>query len=153
MKGTQGLLDINEYCIRELTIKENPTYKPKKIHEGTAKISHDILRKSPDLDFMINMKVRIGTPTKMSETEPYYISITISGLFNFTEKTDESTIAKMIQLNGLSILYGITRGIVAQATSSYLHGQYVLPTINFVEMLKRQSAKRVPKKKRARQGK
>jgi len=153
MKGMQGLLDINEYYIRELTIKENPTYKRKKINEGKAKISHDIRRKSPDLDFLINMNVQIGTPRKMSETEPYYISITISGLFKFTEQTDESTIAKMIHLNGLPILYGITRGIVAQATSSYLHGKYVLPTINFVKMIKRQTTKRVPKKKRARQGK
>lgn len=147
MKAMQGLLDINEYFVRELIIKENPAYKSKKLHEGKTKISYGIKRKDAGLDFMIDMNVQVGESRKLSKANPYYISIKLTGLFRFIKKTDENIIAKMINYNGLSILYGIARGIAAQATANCMYGKYVLPTINFIELIKRQSTKKSPKKK------
>ena len=142
----QALLDINEYFVRELIIKENPEYKPAEFHEGKAKISYNIQRKDSGLDFMINMDVQVGGARKLSENIPYHIAIKIIGLFRFIKKTDENIIARMIQCNGLSILYGIARGVTAQATANCIHGKYVLPTVNFIELIKRQSTRKSLKK-------
>lgn len=143
----QALLDINEYFVRDFVIKENPKYKQKKVYEGKAKIAYNIKRKGSGPLFMIDMAIQVGNSKNMIEQDPYYISIKLTGLFRFLEETDENTIAKMIHLNGLSILYGVTRGIVAQTTSNCIHGKYMLPTINFIELIKRKSAKKVSRKK------
>jgi len=146
-KGLQGLLDITEYYVRELIVRENPAYKAKESYEGEVKISYNIKRKGPELLFRIDMTAQVGSPKKMASAYPYYSSISLTGLFKFLGETDEDTIAKMIHLNGLSILYGIARGIVSQATSTSIHGKYILPTINFIEVIKRQSTKKALKKK------
>jgi len=54
----------------------------------------------------------------------------------------------MIGLNGLVILYGTARGIVAQATANCLHGKFILPSVNFVELVKKkaQSARKPQRK-------
>ena len=150
MKGAKGLqarLDITEYFVRELIVRENPAYKAKESYEGEVKISYNIKRKGPELLFRIDMTAQVGSPKKMASAYPYYSSISLTGLFKFLEETDEDTIAKMIHLNGLSILYGIARGIVSQATSTCTYGKYILPTINFIEVIKRQSTKKALKKK------
>ena len=144
----QVLLDIDEYFVSELIVKENPKYKPKKVYEGKTKIAYNIKRKGSDPLFMINMAIQVGNPKNMIEQDPYYTSLKLTGLFRFLKETDENTIAKMIHLNGPSILYGIARGVVAQATSNCVHGKYILPTINFIELTKRKSAKKVLRKKR-----
>jgi preprotein translocase subunit SecB len=143
----QALLDINEYFVREIIIKENPKYKPKEVYEGEVKVSFNITRKDSSLLFKIDMGIQAGSSKKMVETDPYYTSLKLTGLFSFFKETEENTIAKMINLNGLSILYGVARGVVAQTTANCIHGKFILPSINFVELLKRKLAKERRKKK------
>ncbi|MDD5706586.1 MAG: hypothetical protein PHR35_11720, partial [Kiritimatiellae bacterium] len=47
-----------------------------------------------------------------------------------------------LQLNGAAILYGLLRGHVAQITAQGPHGQFLLPTLNFLELQKQAAAKR-----------
>ena len=68
---------------------------------------------------------------------PYQIAFKISGFFSFPPDTEEETIQKMVGLNALAVLYGIARGVVAQVTANGPHGKFILPTVNFVEMLKK----------------
>ncbi len=69
----------------------------------------------------------------------------ITGFFSFAKGTDEQMIEKMIPLNGLAILYGIARGVVAQATANSMHEKFILPTVNLVEATKEQVGKKVVK--------
>lgn len=45
----------------------------------------------------------------------------------------------MIAPNGLSMLYGVARGVVANATAMSWHGKFVLPSLNLIEIIKRKS--------------
>jgi preprotein translocase subunit SecB len=54
----------------------------------------------------------------------------------------------MIGLNGLSILYGVARGVVAQATANCPHGKFILPSVNFIELMKSKAKESRTKKKR-----
>jgi len=38
------------------------------------------------------------------------------------------------RINGAAILYGMLRGQVAQITAQSVHGQFLLPTANFIEL-------------------
>jgi hypothetical protein len=51
-------------------------------------------------------------------------------------------IEKMIPLNGLAILYGIARGVVAQATANSSNEKFILPTVNLVEATRNRSGRK-----------
>ena len=43
--------------------------------------------------------------------------------------------------------YGLARGEVAQVTSNGMHGKFILPSVNFVELAKAEAKAKVKKKK------
>jgi hypothetical protein len=45
----------------------------------------------------------------------------------------EDIVERAITLNGISILYGIARGIISQVSGQTVVGMIVLPTVNFIE--------------------
>lgn len=45
----------------------------------------------------------------------------------------------MIAHKGISILYGVVRGTVADATATGWNGKFVLLTVNFVELVKQKA--------------
>jgi preprotein translocase subunit SecB len=77
----------------------------------------------------------------------------LTGFFCFVEGTDEEIINKMIGPSGLSILYGVARGVVAQVTGNSWHGKFILPSMNFIELMKGkaqaiETAKKISRRKR-----
>ncbi|GBD99038.1 protein-export protein SecB [bacterium BMS3Abin07] len=134
-----ALLDIDEYFVEELTVKSNPQYVKEASEGGEVGISFDIKRKGKEPLFMISMSIKINKSKETFSLVPYRLSLKINGFFSFPEGTDEETIKKMIGLNGLVILYGIARGVVAQATANCLHGKFILPSMNFVELVKKKA--------------
>jgi len=135
-------LDINEYFVEEIRVKANPDYSGGPDHEGAVSVSFNTKRKGTEPVFMIQMVININRTKKAFERAPYQIVLKITGFFTFKEGTDEETIKKMISLNAPAILYSIARGIVSQATAQSLHGKFILPTVNFVELLKRKQKKK-----------
>jgi len=143
-------LNIEEYFVEELRVKANPDYRGGEGHEGTVSVSFNIKRKGTEPLFMIPMVINVNKTKKAFETSPYQIVLKITGLFSFKEGTDEETIKKMINLNAPAMLYSIARGIVSQATAQSLHGKFILPTVNFVELIKKKQKKKTSASKKAR---
>nr|MDP9360952.1 protein-export chaperone SecB [Acidobacteriota bacterium] len=71
---------------------------------------------------------------------PYSINLDIVGYFLFAAGTSEDLMFRMIYANGASILYGVARGFVGQATGAAKYGQFVLPAVNFVELMRKRLA-------------
>jgi len=135
-----ALLNIDDFVIDAFAIRSNPEYtKTEPEESGDIGISFDIKRKGEEPLFMISLLIDMNTSKKAFSCAPYQLSMKISGFFSFVEGTDEETINKMIGLNGLSILYGLMRGTVAQFTANCPHGKLVLPSVNFVELLKKKA--------------
>ncbi len=135
-RAVQALLNFDDYFVEEITVKSNPDYKPKDKVSGESSISFEIKQKGSELFFMMPMTIEVNKTKKAFSAAPYYIYLKISGFFSFPEGTDEETIRKMIGLNGLVMLYGAARGVVAQVTANCPHGKFVLPSRNFVELVK-----------------
>jgi preprotein translocase subunit SecB len=134
-------LNLREYFVDEITVKANEQFKGrksgKKDESGTLKIQFDVNQsKSSKSKYMLPLTVELNTPEMKGNSYPYYVYVAIRGFFSFVEDTDEETMAKMIALNGLSILYGVARGIVSQITGNGPFGKTILPSVNFVEILK-----------------
>jgi preprotein translocase subunit SecB len=144
----QALLNIDEYFVEEVRVRTNPSYEEsgQERRPGQIKVSVSIKKKGSEPDFMISMKLELNKEKRAFEASPYYVFLDITGYFSFEEGTEPDTIDKMIGFNGPAVLYGVARGIVSQITANCRNGKFVLPTVNFVELLQQQAEKN-PKKK------
>ena len=146
----QALLNINDYVVEELTVKGNSDYqKPAKVLEGQIDIDFNAKRKDKEPLFMITMFIELNKSKQAFANNPYYVYLKINGFFGFPKGTDEETMQKMISLNGLVMLYGVARGVIAQVTANGAHGKFVLPAVNFIELIKERKTSEVePKRKK-----
>ena len=147
----KALLDINDYIVEELTIRGNDAFqKAAKVQEGQIDISFNVKRKGKEPLFMISMAIELNKSKQVFASNAYYVYLKINGFFSFPKDTPEETMQKMIGLNGTVMLFGVARGVVAQATANGAHGKFVLPAVNFVELIKNSRASSgEPKRKSA----
>ncbi len=136
-----ALLNIQDYFIDELVVRTNPDFKRDGEGKGDIGVSFDLRRKGQEPKFIINMTVEANKSKKSFSSAPYYVSVKLGGLFIFPEGTDDDTMMKMLGTNGLAILYGVARGVVGQSTASCRYGKFVLPSVNFMELIKKQVKK------------
>jgi len=145
----QALLNINDYIVEELTVKGNDAYrKTAKEVQVQVDIAFNAKRKGKEPLFMITLIIELNKSKQAFANNAYYVYLKINGFFGFPKETDEETMQKMISLNGLVMLYGIARGVVAQVTANGAHGKFVLPAVNFVELVKNSRTKSEAKMKK-----
>lgn len=113
--------------------------------ESSLGLTHTLQRHSTDpLRFRLTMNVVVRealaeddtTPADHSPNWAYRVAARVMGYFVFEEGTPEDTIRQMIATNGLVMLYGVTRGVVAQVTAVSHWGKFILPSVNFIEYLR-----------------
>jgi preprotein translocase subunit SecB len=136
----QALLNIDEYFVEEVRVRTNPDYvEPgQEQRAGQIKVALSMKKKGAEPEFMISMKLEVNKARRAFEASPYYVFLDITGYFSFHQGTEQDTMDKMIGFNGPAVLYGVARGIVAQITANCRNGKFILPTVNFVELLKQQ---------------
>lgn len=133
-------LNLNDYFIDELSFAANREREAGGRVSGTIDIDFDIKRSGENpLDFMITQVIDINRRDEDFERGDYRIHLKLSGFFSFSEGVSEEMIGGMIAHNGLSILYGVARGTVADATATSWHGKFVLPAVNFIELVKQKA--------------
>lgn len=133
-----ALLNIENYFIEKFSFDTNITFK-KDIENFIMDFNIDFDVKRNDVlsnRYLIFMKLSIKSKKGKFATVPYNITISINGYFCFDNNVDEETQNRMIYSNGLSILYGVVRGIISQYTSTSEFGKFVIPSVNFIEILK-----------------
>lgn len=133
---------LNNYFVKELSYRSNPAFNPEaQVLRNEGKI-HCTVEVGTALSVPDHFMVALVIVVEPSEVSPaldaYHISLRIEGYFNFKPETDipQAQKEKMVRLNGSSILMGLARGLVAQATGVSEFGKYLLPPVNFVEILK-----------------
>jgi preprotein translocase subunit SecB len=135
-------LQLNNYFIKELSYRSNQAYDPEAkslLSEGKIHCTLELgtALSVPDL-YMVALVIAVEPSEVRPALDAYHIKIRIEGFFNFKPEADVSQAQKdkLVQLNGSSILMGLARGLVAQATGVSEFGKYLLPAVNFVEILK-----------------
>ena len=134
-------LQLNNYFVKELSYRSNPAYKAEPAVRNEGKIQCAVEFRTaitaPD-HFMIALVLTVEPSTVTPALDPYHIHMRIEGYFNFDPGADipQPEKERMVSLNGSSILMGLARGLVAQATGVSEFGKYLLPAVNFVEVFK-----------------
>ncbi len=66
---------------------------------------------------------------------PYEVEVGLHGEFYSNLQLGSDGVPARAVLNALSLLYGVGRGIVGQATGGGVNGRFVLPTVTFDELV------------------
>jgi preprotein translocase subunit SecB len=144
-------VEIENYAVDRLTLESNSAFDESKPMESSLGLSHSLQQHVSDpLRFRVTMDIVVREATERAPGEdgepnwPYRIHLRIMGYFAFAEGTPEEVVSQMLPTNGLVMLYGVARGVVAQVTAVSHWGKFVLPSVNFVEYLREEEAKQAP---------
>ena len=131
------VFQLDDYQIESVAVILNDKYDGK-LPSHTCDISAT-LTSAPHIKdankYLLTLELFVR-PKKDHEKEfyPYNISIKGRAFFTFKDPCPRSDANKILRLNGQSILFGLLRAQVAQITAQSVHGKFLLPTMNFMEL-------------------
>ncbi|HET6464897.1 MAG TPA: hypothetical protein VFH55_04720 [Nitrospiria bacterium] len=141
MKLAKGKLQLEDYIVEEISFKRGGQQKFNKKPEAPEdklnlhfKVENHKVQKDR---YRIRMRIihNEGPLTNLPFNR-FQLMIVLTGYFLFDKGLDEATKNKMIYNNGMSVLYGIARGIIAQLTGGLGVQRAILPTLNLLAHLK-----------------
>lgn len=90
--------------------------------------------------FLIAFSCRLFRTTA-EDNLPYAVEFGLTGEFLAAQKLEPDGIPARAVNNALSLLYGVARGIIGQATAGSVNGRFVLPTVTFDDLVAEAAAK------------
>ena len=144
-------MQLKDFVVQLLHVEANPKFVLQKGNylEDKLDFSFDMMeRKDPKL-YRINLDLSINGKDEDFANRAYRIHVVVYVIYGFDLKMPKEDIDKLLGPNGLAMAYSIARGVLANATGSSLHGKYILPTVNFVELLKEKASQQGKKVKGA----
>ena len=135
-------LELKRTFLEVLEIRPNPARDPSvEITEDyKVQLTTEVLEKPDSHDYRVSIDFRLS-PQKDAVCRFDRLEVKLAGFFSLPKDTEEELIGRLIPLNCLVILYGIARGIVAQATGMVARGPFMLPPVNFIEYWEKQKRK------------
>ena len=91
---------------------------------------------------MLVFRVKAQELNSAQQPAGYTIDCEIGGLFALTEATPKGREEEFLRINGISILYGILRGMLSMATGPFQGGCFALPSVMPQEIVRDVEAKR-----------
>lgn len=140
-------LQLKEYFLEDVSIKLDQEYQPPK--DPKAQVTADIdwdwslaESKQEKNVFLVTLWVTVKSPGR-GKTFPYNIRVELAGFVEYRPDEGETPehVKTSVLLGGLTMLYGIIRGLIGSATAQFKWHKFTLPGINFVEGLGKKSKK------------
>jgi preprotein translocase subunit SecB len=138
-------LQPKQYALKYLSLEENPTFR-KTSKDVKMLVSFPVrprlFQRPRSRDFLLRLEIRVNESAKAFKLAPYRATLRLDTYFEVDPGLPPDKMKQMLWYNGLSIAYGIARGIIGQATAQGSHAKFVLPAVNFVEILKHRKVKK-----------
>lgn len=145
----QSPLILNNYQLLEITVIPEDGYVSNGLDdypdiantEFTSNIAIGAAEDEEDpRDYLLSLKLRIKPREK--NIFPYFIEVAIQGHITVVhdlpiEDFDRENFAVV---NGSALLYGALRDTILALTGRFIHGEVMLPTVNFLDLKKTQPA-------------
>ncbi len=138
-----ALMQLEDYTVSEIFFKVNESLfggaaPESSDHNDEYDFERNILCNDIKDKFIVRLLICCNNREEKFDANQFKFRLELRGIFSFTDEIDEKQKDQLVSLNGISILYGIARGIVSQATANMPIGRLVLPTVNFSEHFKPQ---------------
>jgi len=136
-------LQLEDYWIEELTFRDvglpssdSPSNRP-----ALPRVEFTVSPSDADDDeqvFFVGLRVVAGK-AQVLRGVPYEFRIQVSGVFTVSDDVkDEAARYRLVHLNGPAMLYGIARSAIGTVTAMGHKTKYILPSINIIDVWKRQ---------------
>ncbi len=155
MSNVMAQLQLRDYFLLLLNVEANPNFTPEagKPASSNMGINFKFFRKENESKFKIELDVIVNPKDEHFRKSEYRIHIKMESFLEFDSLFPEKEIPNLLVPNGLAMTYSIARGIVGQATGTSLHGKFLLPSVNFIELIKEKFNSEQRKKLRKRSNK
>lgn len=93
------------------------------------------------------LKLVLSVKPKEPGGAPYSATVAVQGAVRMHQTADTRDMKDREQralVNGISLLYGLVRDMVCNITSRAIHGQLLLPTLNFSDLANRKPNESIP---------
>lgn len=140
-------MQYKNYAVENISVESNlVSNKSQKNHVDELDIDFNILKEDNDQSFLIVLFINVNKSAKSFEFSSYRISLKLLSVFTFSPDTAKEEIHKLLAPNGLAMSYSTSRGIIGELTANSVNGKYILPSVNFIELIKKKSRKNTKKK-------
>ena len=141
MAGTSDLL-LKRFRLQRLAIEFNDAWlgsDKRAAEEGyESDADFDLWRSQTKPDScMVMLRVDCRAPAEAAETRFLHAGITLWGVFATEPSLGETVKHQLSEYNTVAILHGIARGVIVSATGSCPGGPFLLPVINYQEIVER----------------
>ena len=92
----------------------------------------------PEVEHALQLRIRLR-PDAPGDSPPAIqdMDVSLTGYFSFAERASEENRAKIYPLTAVAMLFGVARGIVAQATALFPTGTFMLPPLDVTSAAKK----------------
>lgn len=123
-------IHLDEFILTRLHVDWHGS--PEAAAGGTEKeirVGYNVATKKDDATrFKFDLRVAL-VPKSAKKKTGWEIDTAITGFFSFPEGIDAATMDEAVRFNGILILFGILRGLLASATGAFPGGKYCLPAL------------------------
>ncbi len=106
----------------------------------TAEADFDLWERAEGAKCVTKLRVDCYPESPEVVTRFSKVSITLFGIFSFSAETTEEMKSQLARYNSVAILHGIARGVVVSATGSCPGGPFLLPVLNYHEIIEKKLA-------------
>lgn len=131
MPSTVPALQLDQFYVRRLLIDWRPPTAPTvDIEEVKCDFSYDVSQhKQEPLRYRMILRFKMEELGKQEASTGYVIEAETVGLFSVASDFDAPKRPILVRVNGLNMLYGSLRGVLAGITGPFPGGTITLPSI------------------------
>jgi hypothetical protein len=131
------LVQVIDYEFGAFAVTVNGDFSPEKPGVLNAHFSIGVDRHLENARrFRTILGFQMGSSEPGGLNGPYNIQLEVTGYFAAAVDLEIGRIPSDVAINSVTILYGISRGVVGQFTAGLRHGKFVLPAQAFDDLLR-----------------
>ena len=133
-------LQLKDYRLIKLSLDANEDFNPEDGKEGAYEVvcGYKTFKAENKPSFWVVLDISVKAKKQKRYCAVKKVTLKIGGVFDFPEDTSEEKIDDMVPYNCIAILYGISRGIVADLTGNIQGGKFILPVVSLADMINKQ---------------
>lgn len=97
---------------------------------------------------MFAVRLQITITNETGKLAPYDLDIDIAGFFTISDRIEKEKQEEFVTVNGCAVLYSAIRDQVMTLTARSHHGTLILPTVNFLDKIKKKEPDKAVEKPR-----
>lgn len=139
-------LQLERFRLQRLTIDFNEDWLALDDRSSESAEDYEVeadfdIWESPEKEnlHMTLLQVDCRPKSSKSITRFRHIGIALWGIFAVDPELDQETKDRLVSYNSVAILHGIARGVITGATGSCVGGSFLLPVVNYVEIVERKT--------------